>query len=129
MLDRGMGEGVRGIAVRDLGNDLEVEQRVLALEQELVDQRASKLPALLLRGQRRGRGMLRARRVHDHELAVRRQLPCSPTRRAARALGAVVADHEAPRRGAHVELVSRSRASRYGARYLAAILVGGDQVG
>jgi hypothetical protein len=48
-------------------------------------------------------------------------------------VGSVITEHQARPAsivsGIHVAVLARSSASRYGARYFAAIFVGGDQVG
>ena len=81
----------------------------------------------------RRRGVQGTTGVHDHELPVGMELAHGPPRRPARAVGSVITEHEARPAGilsgVHVDALSRSSVSRYGARYFAAIFVGGDQVG
>ena len=70
--------------------------------------------------------------VHDHELPFA-GLVRGPPRRPARAVGSVITENQARLAGIpsglHVGALSRSSCSRYGARYFAAIFVGGTRWG
>ncbi len=75
---------------RSMSNSAQV-----AVEHQLIEDRAALLVALAAAAQRRGRHVLCSAGVHDHELAAREQLVCCPARGVARALAAVIAEHDA----------------------------------
>ena len=114
------------VSIGDLRLDVYLPQRSALLQQQLVDQRLAEAASLLRRRQRGLRQVKRSVGVHDHELSIGRQLTCRPQCRSARAVGAVISEHEASH---DVEECSRSYCSIRGARYLEATLLGGDQVG